>query len=70
MDFATAKLLTIVTLLGFTVMEIVAGRFMHKRTATWRDAIIDASTSLALPLVAVPAIFTAVMTTARPTRSV
>ena len=59
MDFATAKLLTIVTLLGFTVLEIVAGRFMHTRTSTWRDAIIDASTSLALPLVAVPAIFTA-----------
>ncbi|MBO87084.1 MAG: fatty acid hydroxylase, partial [Deltaproteobacteria bacterium] len=46
-------------LLGFAALELLAGRFVHARTSTWRDAIIDASTSLVLPLVAIPAIFTA-----------
>ena len=59
MDFETAKLMTVGILLGFATLEVVTGRFLHRQQSTWKDVVLDASTSLVLPLVALPAIFAA-----------
>lgn len=59
MDFETAKLMTVGILLGFAALEVVTGRFLQRQKSTWKDAVLDASTSLVLPLVALPAIFAA-----------
>lgn len=59
MDFETAKLMTVGILLGFAALEVVTARFLQRQTSTWKDVVLDASTSLVLPLVALPAIFAA-----------
>ena len=51
--------MTVGILLGFAALEVVTGRFLQRQASTWKDAVLDASTSLVLPLVALPAIFAA-----------
>ena len=59
MDYETAKQMTIAILVGFAVLEMICGRFLNPGTSTRRDAIIDAATTLVLPVVVMPLVFSA-----------
>ena len=51
---------TVITLIfvGFAALELYTGRFLQPK-AGWRDTVIDVASGLGLPLLVIPAVFTA-----------
>ena len=58
MEFEHAKLVISGILIAFVALEFVLGRFLHKEHTTPKDIILDVGSSLLLPVVVVPLVFT------------
>ena len=57
MGFERAKLLLAGLMLAFAVLELARGGFFQRRGATWKDTLLDAVSTVTLPLLIVPTIF-------------
>jgi sterol desaturase/sphingolipid hydroxylase (fatty acid hydroxylase superfamily) len=57
-EFEHAKLVISVILVGFVALEFALGRFLHKAHTTRKDVILDVGSTLMLPVLVVPTVFT------------
>ncbi|MEO0604207.1 MAG: sterol desaturase family protein, partial [Myxococcota bacterium] len=58
MDFEVAKKVVTAIIVGFAVIELVAGRFLHRERTTVKDIVMEVVCTVGIPLVLVPTVLT------------